>query len=409
VTSRIDSAISPPTPSAGIPRLDIDPFGDEFLADPFRHYSALREAGPVVHLARYDVFAMARFDEVNAALKDAATFCSGRGVGLSDFSKEAPWRPPSLLLETDPPVHDVPRRIMNKIVSLSTLRDLRPRWAAIAAELVQDLSQKRQFDAVLELSEVFPLRIFPDAIGIRHEGREHLLDYAAATFNAFGPRNALFHATNDRARAAIEWVNESCRRVHLLPGGWGMEVHHAADRGECTEADAERLVRSFLSAGVDTTINGIGNMMLAFATSPQAWGELKARPELVKQAVEEALRWDSTVQTFFRTTTRATEMAGVRIPADSKALLFLASANRDPARWPEPERFDIRRKPMGHVAFGSGIHQCLGQMVARLEMELVLNALLPRVASIRLAGDPQRRLNNTLHSLASLPVEVTCA
>jgi hypothetical protein len=110
------------------------------------------------------------------------------------------------------------------------------------------------------------------------------------------------------------------------------------------------------------------------------------------------------VQTFFRTTTCSTEVGDVRIAAGSKVLLFLAAANRDPTRWPNPDLFDITRKPIGHVAFGFGVHQCLGQMVARLELEIVLTELLKRFKSMRLASLPQRRLNNTLHSLSSLPV-----
>ena len=387
-----------------LPRLDLDPFGDEFLADPFSHHSTLRGAGPVFYLSRYGVYGMARFAEVQAALTDAKTYCSARGVGLSDFARETPWRAPSLLLESDPPAHDRPRKIMNKIVSLSTLRELRPAWARVAAELVEGLVAKGEFDAVTELAEVFPLQIFPEAIGIREGGREHLPTYAAATFNSFGPRNAIFQATHDAASSAIAWVTESCKRVNLRPGGWGLAVHEAADQEECTEEEAERLVRSFLSAGVDTTVNGIGNMLLAFVNYPDAWDMLRSSPGMVKQAVEEALRWDSTVQTFFRTTSCATEVSGAQIPQDAKVLLFLAAANRDPARWPDPERFDVARKPIGHVAFGSGVHQCLGQMVARLEMELVLTELVKRVASIRSTRSPLRRLNNTLHSLSSLPV-----
>lgn len=388
------------------PRLAIDPFDEAFLADPYAHHHALRDAGPIVWLEAIGAFGMARHAEVQAALKDHETYCSGRGVGLTDFAKETPWRPPSLLLEVDPPLHDRTRGLMNKVVSLTALKALRPTWAARAEELAERLVEKRRFDAVAELGEAYPMLIFPDTIGIPQEGREKLLAYAAAVFNAFGPRNAIFDRGNEAAGDALAWVANACKRENLTPGGWGMAVYEAADAGGCSQDEAERLVRSFLSAGVDTTVNGISHMMLGFASAPEQWDRLRAEPGLARKAFEESLRWDSTVQTFFRTTTRAVEAAGVTIPEGSKVLLFLAAANRDPRKWDDPGRFDITRGVSGHVGFGFGIHQCLGQMVARLEGELVLEALIPRVKSIRLAGEPKRRLNNTLHAIESLPVEI---
>jgi len=125
--------------------------------------------------------------------------------------------------------------------------------------------------------------------------------------------------------------------------------------------------------------------------------------KLARRALDESLRWDSTVQTFFRTTTRAVDVAGTIIPEGPKLLLFLAAANRDPRRGDKPQQFDLGRATSGHVGFGNGIHQFLGQMVARLE------ALIPRVAGIRLTGAPVRRLNNMLHALASLPIEIVPA
>jgi cytochrome P450 len=124
----------------------------------------------------------------------------------------------------------------------------------------------------------------------------------------------------------------------------------------------------------------------------------------VKRVLEESLRWDGTVQTFFRTTSREVAIGEAVIPEGSKVLLFLAAANRDPQRWEQPEMFDIGRSASGHVGFGFGIHQCLGQMVARQEIEVLLKAMLPRVAAIRLLGNVERRLNNTLHAIASVPV-----
>lgn len=392
-----------------IPRLALDPFDEAFLADPHAHHDALREAGSVVWLEAIGCYAMARHGEVLAALKDWETFASGRGVGLADFAKETPWRPPSLLLEADPPLHERTRELMQRIASLANLKAAMPAWRAKAGTMVEGLAAKRQFDAVTELAEVFPLMVFPDLIGLRDEGREHLIPYGTIAFNAFGPRNRLLEQAMEKGAAATEWVAESCRRANLKPGGWGMQVYEAADRGECSAGEAERLVRSFLTAGVDTTVNGIGNMIYAFTRFPDQWERLRRDPGLAKRAFEESLRWGGTVQTFFRTTNRAVEVAGETIPEGAKVLLFLAAANRDPRHWPDAERLDISRSASGHVGFGFGIHQCLGQMVARMEAEAVLGALIPKIAEIRPAGEPVPRLNNTLRAFASIPVEVVAA
>ena len=140
--------------NAGVPVVDLDPFADEFLANPYAFHDRLREPGPVIWLTRYGVFAMARHKEVSAALKDWKAFCSGRGVGLSDFAKEAPWRPPSLLLEADPPLHDRTRAVVNHVLSVAALQPLRPQWEAIAESLVERLVSRESFDAVADLAEV---------------------------------------------------------------------------------------------------------------------------------------------------------------------------------------------------------------------------------------------------------------
>ncbi|MEZ5897643.1 MAG: cytochrome P450 [Parvularculaceae bacterium] len=389
-----------------IATLDLDPFTPEALEDPYQYHDALRDAGPVVWLEKYGVYAMARFQEVRAALLDHQTFVSGRGVGLADFATEEPWRPPSLLLETDPPVHDRTRALMNQVISPTSLKRLEPAWQSKAEALADQLVEMGEFDVVTDFAEKFPMLVFPDAVGLMDEGRENLLVYARAVFNAFGPRNEIFERGEEEAREAVAWVAMACKREHLKPGGWGMAVYGQADVGACTLAEAERLVRSLLSAGVDTTVNGIATAVYAFSEFPEQWDKLRADPTLARKAVEESLRWDGTVQTFFRTVSQDVDIDGETLPAGSKILLFLAAANRDPRKWDRPERFDIDRMTSGHVGFGAGIHQCLGQMVARLEGRIALTALAGKCAKIRATGPLVRRLNNTLHAIGSLPVAV---
>lgn len=389
-----------------IPAVSIDPFDEQFLADPSAHHPALRDAGAVLWLEAIGCYGLARYAEVQPALKDWSTFLSGRGVGLADFANETPWRPPSLLLEADPPLHDRTRGLMHRIASLASLKEKMPAWRAKAAALVDRLVAQRHFDAATELGEVFPLMVFPDLIGLRDGGQKHLIPYGTTAFNAFGPRNRLYEEALAGAAEAINWVADACKRENLVPGGWGMQVYDAADHGDCSLAEAERLVRSFLTAGVDTTVNGLGHMIHAFAEHPDQWLRLRKEPGLAKRVFEETLRWGGPVQTFFRTTSRDVEISGETVPEGAKVLLFLAAANRDPRKWPEPDRFDIARIASGHVGFGFGIHQCLGQMVARMEAEAVLDALLERVAEIRPTGPAVPRLNNTLRAFASIPVEV---
>jgi len=174
-------------PAADIPVSPIDPFSIEFLRDPHPAHEALREAGPVVWLERYGAYAAARHAEVREILGDPATFCSSRGVGLSDFARETPWRPPSLVLERDPPEHDRARAVLNRALSATVMRALRARFAEAAEALAGELAGRGRFDAVADCAEVYPMMVMPDAVGLSKEGRDHLLPYAATVFNMFGP------------------------------------------------------------------------------------------------------------------------------------------------------------------------------------------------------------------------------
>ncbi|MFD4197168.1 cytochrome P450 [Amycolatopsis thermoflava] len=384
---------------------DTDPFAPEVLAEPEPLHAKLRDAGPVVRLSRYDVYALARYEHVHAALVNWQDFSSAAGVGLADFQVEEPWRPPSLLLEADPPRHDAPRRVLSGILGPRALRKLREDWFAAAEDLVER-ALDTELDVVPALAEAFPLRVFPDAVGIGREGRENLLPYGNFAFNAFGPRNELVTAPAADMPRWSGWVNEQCARDRLTADGFGAAIWAAADRGEITHEQAPLVVRSLLTAGVDTTVHGLAAVLYAFATHPGEWDRLREQPRLARAAFDEAVRWQSPVQTFFRTATRDTRVADVTIPAGHKILMFLGAANRDPRRWADPDVFDLSRDPSGHVGFGMGLHQCVGQHVARLEAEALLTALAKRVRRFELLGPGTRHLNNTLRAWQSLPMRL---
>lgn len=397
--------------TAVLPTLDLDPFDPEVLRDPLPAQAALRDAGPLVRLPRYDTWAIARYAEVHAVLSDWQSFESSAGVGLTNFRTQEPWRPPSLLLEADPPHHDAPRAVLAKVLGPRALRKLRADWLADAEALVDEVlpGGTVELDAVPALAAAFPLRVFPDAVGLAREGREHLLPYGDHAFNAFGPTdNPLVLAGNASMPEHAGWVARQCERDVLAQAGFGADIWAAADRGELTHAQAPLVVRSLLTAGVDTTVHGIGAVLHALAVTPGAWQLLRERPELVRVAFDEAVRWESPVQAFFRTTVRDVPVGDAVVPAGEKVLVFFAAANRDPRRWADPDTFDLTRDPSGHVGFGMGIHQCVGQHVARLEAESLLTALLARVTSLEPAGEPVRHLNNTLRSWESLPLRLSC-
>jgi hypothetical protein len=273
-----------------------------------------------------------------------------------------------------------------------------------AHALLDQVLSKKSFDGVGDLAQAFPLRVFPDIVGIGPQGRENLLSYGDMAFNAFGPRNELLAVSMRRATEVTGWIDAQCRRETLSTDGLGAQIYAEADSGKVTEEEAALLVRSLLTAGLDTTIHGLAHALCCFANRPDQWERLREQPSLHRAAFDEVVRFASPVQTFFRTTTHDTTLGGVAIPEGEKVLLFLAAANRDPRHWENPDEFDISRKVAGHVGFGYGIHQCVGQMVARLEAEVLLIAMLQRLPDFELAGEPVYRLNNTLRGLHSLPL-----
>jgi len=360
-----------------------------------------------VYLERYGVWAIARYDNVAATLRDWKTFGSAAGVGMANFHREEPWRKPSIILEADPPLHTRTHKVLLRVLSPSALRDLKAVFEREAEALVERLATRGTFDGAEDIAKAFPLHVFPDAVGLRAEGREKLLTFGDMVFNAFGPRNARLESSLAASSTVLPAIMMMCRRSALTHDGLGARIYDAVDTGELAEDEAPMLVRSLLSAGLDTTISAIAAALVCVARSPEAFEALRADVSLARTAFDEAIRLESPVQTFFRTTTICTDVGGVTIPEDAKVLMFLASANRDPRRWEDAGRYDLTRRTGGHVGFGSGIHRCVGELLSRMEGEAVLTALARSVRRIELAGEPHVRLNNTIRGYDSLPLTIS--
>jgi hypothetical protein len=389
-----------------IPHSSLDPFDDELLSNPYGAYAELRDSGPVVALERYGVVAMARYAEVHAALLDHEAFSSSAGVGLDNFLKEKPWRPQSMLLEADPPAHDAPRRALSRVLSSQTIRELRPVFAAEAERLASSVARRGRVDGIKDIAEAYSLKVFPDAVGLPVEGRHQLTAYSDMVFQALSQRNARFEATMVAGAQAGAWLTACCRFENLPKGGLGARIHDAAAVEGLSSEDGAMLLRLFVAAGVDTTVHALGNALWCFAQHPDQWALLREDASLARGAFEETIRFESPLQAFFRTTTKEVSIGGAALPSGQKVLLLLGSANRDPRRWDAPDRFDITRRTVGHVALGVGVHFCVGQMLARLQGEVLLAALAQQLASIEQVGPVERKLSNTLRGLASLPLAV---
>ena len=386
---------------------NLDPFDQRMRVDPYPEYEKLRALGPVVWLEKYGIWAVPRFAEIQAIFQDHTNFSNAGGAGLTNYFKQKPWRQPSIILEVDPPMHTRTRAVMARILSPGAMRRLADDFKAKAVELIEPLIAKGSFDAVKEISEIFPVRVVPEAIGIENDDPEKILTYGAMVFAGAGPENDYFRNLMKKAPEVLPWIDSKCRREALRAGGFGSQVYDAANAGEITMEEAPLLVRSFLSAGLDTTISGIGLSLYSLARHPDQWAILQNDPSLARAAFDETLRFDSAAPYVFRTTPHETQIAGVPIGKHEKVLLLIACANRDDTRWENADKLDITRRVSGHMGFGLGIHGCVGQMVARLEAEAILTALASRVVKIELAGDVVYRETSGLRALSSLPVRVT--
>ncbi len=389
------------------PVSDFDPFSAEFRADPFVHYAPLREIGPVVWLERHQIWCVTRYALIRDVLTDWATYSNAGGGGLTNYFKVKPWRPPSLILDADPPEHSRTRKVLMNLFSATAIKRMKGDFEGVASGLVQKAVARGEVEAIEELVVPFPLKVFPDAVGMQELDRAVMLKYGGMVFGAFGPLTEWYNELMKDAPAVGKWIDERCERAALTPGGLGAQIYQAHDAGVVTYDEAKLLVRSLLSAGVDTTIDSIGLALRCLIDNPAQFALLRDDPSLARGVFEEATRYDASSQSLFRTTLREVDLGGQAIGRHEKVLLLLGSAGRDPDRWSEPDRFDIRRPISGQLGYGWGIHSCVAQMMARLEGEVFFRAIGRFVDRMELAAAPRVRLVPGLRGLLSMPIRIT--
>ncbi|WP_309131196.1 cytochrome P450 [Brevibacterium sp.] len=394
-----------------VPVLDDDPYSVEILTDPYPFFDRLRAAGPGVWLGAHDVHAFGRDAEVREILEDHRTFISGAGVGIVNTHHHPPLRKPGIL-EVDPPIHTRMRAAMDGVIAPRRLRPRRKDFAAFAKEIIDEVlsTNNGEFDAA-RLAEKFVLRVFGDAVGIPREGREeNLLAQGAANFSTFGPQNEIARRWIASAEGTYDWVLENCAREVLDPSGMGSQIWEFADSGDIDADEATLLVRALLSAGLDTTIFAITNTLRVLSLHPEQYAKIHADPRSVKYAIDESFRFESPFQSFYRTTSRDTVLGGVDLPADTKVLVFPGCANRDESKWGDDAHlYDVSRDAGGHLTFGMGIHQCVGQPISRMEMDALLSAFVTRIAMIEPTAEAEPLIHTTLRSYASVPLRARAA
>jgi cytochrome P450 len=378
---------------------------DPFCAAAVRNARAvddrLRETAPAIKLSRENITLITRYEHVAAGLRDWKSFSS----------TSRPWHDPTsvrpeLLLTDDPPKHTGVRAVIAAALSPRALSKMSEAFAADAETLVRDLKPRSGtiVDAVGEITRPFVYKVLPDLLGIPEEGREHMYAFGNMVWATMGPPNELFDAAMRDVGPVITWVERCCERENLAPDSLGTQMFLAADRGEITVQEAKLLVGILLSAAADTTVLTLANAIRAFALFPDQYRLVRNDRSLVRAAFEESLRWDSPSRMAGRIAMQDVEIEGVTIPAGERCGLLFAAANRDPRKWQDPERFDVRRDNRAHLGWGHGVHACVGRVLAGLEADALLGALQRHIETFEPAGEPEPWMTTIGHGPEKLPV-----
>lgn len=388
------------------PQADAPLFSPEFKANPYPAYARLRETGPVQRVVLDQgsaLWLVTRHEDVQAGFKNPALIKDFRGALTPEAQAKLPRGREEFrlmrhhMLASDPPDHTRLRRFAQHAFTPRYVESLRPRIQAMTDRLLGAVAQQERFDLIADLAVPLPTAVIAEMLGVPPEDQDRFRVWSTTTVTAAMAVSANLLNAPDLQRVAAEmrafttYLRELIARKHTEPGpdltsGW----IRAQEEGESLDED-ELLSMMFLLlvAGHETTVNLIGNGMLALLTHPDQLARLRANPSLLEHAVEELLRYDGPVETStLRWTREDTRVGDVVIPAGETVLLVISSANRDPNHFSNPDDLDIDREIKGHLAFGHGLHYCLGAPLARMEGQIAIGTLLRRFPRLALGVSP---------------------
>ncbi|MFF7726961.1 cytochrome P450 [Streptomyces sp. NPDC008001] len=395
-----------------------DPWSPQFVADPYPAYERLRAAGRVHWFGPSRQWLVPHYEDVRALLRDRRL---GRTY-LHRFSHEEFGRtaPPAAhepfhvlnghgLLDLEPPDHTRIRRLVSKAFTPRTVEDLAPVVARLAGELVDDLLAAGGGDLIGAVAEPLPVAVIAEMLGIPAADRKLLRPWSAAICGMYelNPDEA---TAREAVRASLDfsaYLRELIADRRARPGEDLISAlvlaHDEGDR--LTEQEMVSTCVLLLNAGHEATVNTTGNGWRALFRHPGQLAALRADPGLLPGAVEELMRYDTPLQLFERWVLDDIEIDGTLIPRGSEVALLFGSANRDPARFPAPDRLDVTRADNPHISLGAGIHYCLGAPLARLELTASFGALLRRAPRLRLVAEPERKPGFVIRGFRELLVE----
>jgi cytochrome P450 len=388
---------------SAVPEYRADIYTTDAIVDPYPHYARLRQSGPVVWLPRHRAFALPRYAECKAVLRDDKAFVSGNGVALNRFTNRLSR---GTTLNSDGAEHDQRRKLVAHRLLPRALRAISDNVDEQAARVVDEALKHHDVDGVDDLASALPLAVVPDLVGWPADQRDSLLPWGAATFDILGPMNSRAIRSLPASFRMLHFARRVVRERSLIDGSMGHEVLRAADDGKVSREECAALMIDYIAPSLDTTISAISHALHLFATHPDQWQALKEDPARIPNAINEIVRYESPLRAFARQALHATDIAGHPIPASARVLVIYASANRDEFEWDHPDSFDIERDATRQLGFGHGTHACAGQGLARLETTAMLRALLDRVDRIELTAPPTWAVNNIIRRHKSLPVKL---